>query len=143
MSTEQSIHTKLHADRMFQVAGLPANRHMADRRHSSGTADQQLSLILRIKIQHIRCLQIIGCNPCRTKHADFFVDRNHNFQRRMWYICSIQNGKCKCNRDSIVAAKGCPVCTYHIPIKHQIQSLRMEINLLVVRLLTDHIHMSL
>ena len=81
--------------RMFPIETI-----YADRRHTSGTADQKLSLILWIEIQHIGCLQILCRDACCAEHTDFLVHSDYNFECRMRNIGSIQNGKCKRNGNS-------------------------------------------
>ena len=58
-------------------------------------------------------------------------------------IIGIQYRKCVCNRDPVVAAQSRAVCSDKIAIDHQTDSVLLKVDIAVIFLFADHIHVSL
>ena len=121
----------------------PHHRNRAGYRCAARTAREQNAFFLRINIEQTTAADLSQINGCRAEHANFFINGQNDFERRMLDAGIVEN--CQCIRDSnaVIAAQRRLICPNPFAIGLKAQTLFLHIQITVRCFLAHHIQMSL
>ena len=113
------------------------------RRTTTGTADEDLTLILRVEVDEEVAGHETSLHPKGTRQSCLLVTGEDTLDRTMLDVVAVKDGKFHSHTDTIVGTQGRPLGTHPLPVNIGSDTLLVKIYRQLWQTVAHHIHVTL